>query len=376
MEFYVTLPPGLEDVVADEITGLGGNILEIREGKGRVFFEGNEVLIAKLNYLARCIERVILLLRAVRFEKLEKKDDLDHVYRAIRDLDFSFLQERSFAIRSMRIGSHEFTSMDVARVAGQAVIDSFLENYGKRLRVDLTNPDVIIRVDVVHKELLVGIDTTGDDALHKRWWRVYNHPAHLNSNIACAMIKIAEWSRNESLVDPMCGSGTIPIEAAMIGRDIPPGKNRDFAFLKIDWQEDLNFIVSRWKESKERIEIYGIEKFRKHLEGARKNAENAGVADTVNFFLGDATKLEGEYDCIIVNPPYGLRIAKKGVIKTLYEKFVEAAKRCMHDESRLVIITSEYELIKSVFEKTGLIISEERYVRYGGLATKLFLARR
>ncbi len=365
MEFYATLPPGIEDIASKEVEKLGGKTFEIRKGKGRIFFEGNEELIPKLNCLARCLERVVVLMLRGKFKSL------DDIYSAIKALDFHFLDDKSFAIRSTRAGSHDFTSIDVARVAGQAVIDSFMESYGKRLKVNLDEPDVIIRVDVVDNEFFVGIDTTGDDALHKRWWRVYNHPAHLNSTIACAMIELSTWNNRKSLVDPMCGSGTIPIEAALIGRNIPPNKNREFAYFKLYGEK-----VAYTNEVNKKLELYGIEKFKKHLYGAKRNAENAGVIDTIKFELGDATDLKGEFDCIITNPPYGLRIARKGIIKRLYEKFCISAKNCMHSESRLVVITAEHKTMESAAKKAGLEIEHSRFVRYGGLLTKIFVFQR
>ncbi len=364
MDFYATMPPGIEDIAANELEKLGARITEIRAGKGRIFFAANKKLVPKLNLAARCVERIVVLMYRGHFSSL------DDIYAAVRDLDFSILRGKSFAVRSMRAGMHDFTSVDVARVAGQAVIDSFMERFGERLRVNLDEPDVIIRVDVVDDELFVGVDTTGDQALHKRWWRVYNHPAHLNSTIACSLVFLAGWDKRKSLVDPMCGSGTIPIEAAMIGRNIAPGKNRKFAFFELCDEKLPDF-----PETMDKMEIHGIEKFKKHISGAIKNAENAGVADTIEFVLGDATKLEGTYDCIITNPPYGLRIARKGVISSLYEKFCRAAKNCMHEDSKLVVITAEHKLFRSAAEKAQLTVEHERFVKYGGLLTKVFVFR-
>ncbi|WP_202320580.1 tRNA (guanine(6)-N2)-methyltransferase [Archaeoglobus neptunius] len=359
MKFYATLAPGLEDVAAEEVRRLGGDVTEIRVGKGRLFFEGSRKLIDRINRYSRTLERLNVLLYRGTFS------GLDDIYSAVKNLEFDFLNGKSFAIRSMRSGTHNFTSIDVARVAGQAVIDSFQESYGKRLKVNLNNPDVIIRAEVVENEFFVGIDTTGDDALHRRWWRVYNHPAHLNATIACSMLKIAGWNPKKSLIDPMCGSGTIPIEAALMGRNVP--NKRSFAY------ENLCQITKNDSEkiSSIRMELYGTEKFRKHLEGATLNAESAGVADTITFSLGDATELSGSYDIIATNPPYGLRIWKKSAIRLLYEKFAIAAKKCMND--RLVLITAEYRIFEECAERVGLELIHDRFVKYGGLLTKILL---
>lgn len=363
MDFYATLPPGLEDVAAEELMGFGAEIAEIRHGKGRIFFSGNPELIPLVNRYSRTLERLnILLLR-------EDVNSIEEIYRSVKSLDFDFLRGKSFAVRSLRVGVHDFTSLDIARISGQAVIDSFLERNGERLRVDLENPDVIIRVELIDRELFVGIDTTGDDAMHKRWWRVYNHPAHLNAAIACAMVKLSNWSPEESLIDPMCGSGTIPIEAVLMARKVP--NRRSFAY-----QRFLKLSETEEKVENVKLRVYGIEKFRKHLEGAMRNAKNAGVADTIEFSLGDATKLQGEFDVIVTNPPYGLRIHRKGAIEKLYRDFAVSAKRVMSGDSRLVLITSEHEIFRKASEEAGLSLIHERSVKYGGLLTKIMVFAR
>jgi len=358
VKFYATLPPGLEDVAAKEIVELGGKVEEIRHGKGRIFFSGEKSMIPAINHLSRTLERLNLLLLRCSVESL------DDIYREVRGLDFSFIRG-SFAVRSLRVGEHDFRSLDIARVAGQAVIDSFMESHGERLRVNLSDPDVILRVELVENELFVGVDTTGDDAMHKRWWRVYNHPAHLNAAIACGMLRLAEWNEHERLIDPMCGSGTIPIEAALMARRVP--NKREFAYRKFCSKK------FEWEERDVRLRLFGIERFRKHLEGALKNAENAGVLDTITFIQGDALKMTGEYEVIITNPPYGLRIYRKGAIERLYRNFIIAAKRCMNQDSRLAVITSEYKILASAAEDAGLQCTHERFVRYGGLLTKIMV---
>jgi len=369
MQLYVTLPPGLEDIAAREIESLGGKVTEIRHGKGRVFFEGDLELMAKLNYMARTIERVMILMTVEKFK------DLDDIYRIVKNLDFTWIKpDQSFAIRPLRAGEHNFTSLDVGRVAGQAVIDSYREARGVRLNVDLDEPDVIIRVDVIFDEVYVGIDTTGDEALHKRGYRVYDHPAPLNPAIASSLIMLSDWNQDKSLLDPMCGSGTILIEAAMMCRNIPPQKFRKekFLFVNIYGSDLLNDIRESIEENNDKATIIGIEKFRKHIRGARMNANAAGVGDTVEFIQGDATRLcLDEVDIIVTNPPYGLRIARKGIIEELYDGFLRSAKDVVMD--KIVIITAEDKILRNKALKYEYKIEKELKVKYGGLDTSVFV---
>ncbi|WP_290899200.1 tRNA (guanine(6)-N2)-methyltransferase [Ferroglobus sp.] len=362
MIFYSTTSPGFEDVAAEELKELGCKIKEERRGKGRVFFEAKIEDIPKLNCFSRCSERIVLLLGRFKVERFED------VYKAVKQIDFSFIKpEQSFAIRSNRVGEHDFTSMDIAREAGQAVIDRYKEDFGVRLRVNLDEPDVIIRCDLVDDDFVVGVDTTGDEALHKRNYRIYQHPAPLNPTIASSLIRLSGWSHEYSLLDPMCGSGTILIEAGLMARNIPTCKFRkDFAFKKL-----FQFPEIEWEERDVELELYGIEKFRKHVEGARKIAEYVGIP--IKFIQGDARKLDEYFesvDYIITNPPYGLRIARKGIIEDLYSKFFESASKIL--ERRLVMITAEKKIARE-YATRFFEIKEERSVMYGGLNCSVFV---
>ncbi len=365
MIFYATLPPGLEEVSAKEIEGFGGKVTEIRRNRGRVFFEGDLELMAKLNYMARTIERVMILLEVERFESL------DDIYRIVRNLDLDWIKpDQSFAIRPLRVGEHDFTSLDVGRVVGQAVIDSYMEARGVRLRVNLDEPDVIIRVDVIFDEVYVGIDTTGDEALHRRGYRVYNHPAPLNPTIASAMVMLSKWRPEEILVDPMCGSATIPIEAGMIGKNLPPqAKRRDFQFVRIFGYDLLRKVIESMNFIDREMTLVGVERFRRHLLGAKLNCREAGV--DVHLIQGDATEpCLKEADVIITNPPYGLRIARKGLVERLYEGFLKSAREMTE---RLAVITAEDRIFREKALKLDYVIEREIWVKYGGLDTRIFL---
>ncbi len=374
MRFYATLPPGLEHVSAREVEELGGRITEIRKGRGRIFFEGDLKLMVRLNYMARTLERIMILLAIERFETL------DDIYRIVKNLDFSWIKpNQSFAIRPLRAGEHDFTSLDVGRIAGQAVIDSYMESKGVRLKVDLDEPDVIIRVDVIFDEVYVGIDTTGDESLHRRGYRVYDHPAPLNPTIASSLIMLSGWNPDKSLLDPMCGSGTILIEAAMIGRKIAPQKFRKEKFLFTNIYD--KGILEEVKEEAEKLEkrdvkmtLIGIERFRKHIRGGITNAKAAGVKDTIDFIQADATMVcLKDVDIAITNPPYGLRIARKGVIEDLYDGFLRSTKDVVAE--RIVVITAEDKILREKALKNDYEIEKEFWVRYGGLDTKVFVLK-
>ncbi len=306
---------------------------------------------------------MLILLENRKFEVLED------IYKITKDIDYNFIKpEQAFAVRANRVGSHNFTSMDVARVAGQAIIDAYMESRQKRLKVNLDEPDVIIRVDVIHDEVFVGVDTTGDNALHKRWYRVYHHPASLNASIAASLIRLAGWNENKVLLDPMAGGGTILIEAALMGRNIATGKNRDFAYFKI-----FGEILSEEHEKEIFMDLYGIEKYRKHVVGATRNARAAGVADTIKFLQGDATKLEGiEANTVVTNPPYGLRIGSKRIIEELYSGFLDSLQNVLSDDATVVIITSNDKILRKYAEVLGYVIEEEIGVKYGNLDTAVF----
>lgn len=207
--FIATTNQGLEDIVAEEINE--SFQIKAYPGIGLVKFEGEFDLIYKVNLKCRTIHKLILLLHETKFK------DLNDLYKEVKSIDFSeyIKRDHSFAVRTERIGLHNFTSIDASAIIGKAIIDSYKEIKGIRLKVNLDNPDIEFYCRIKHNEFLIGINTTGE-SLHKRGYRVYNHPASLKTTLACSMIKISEWKGREILLDPMCGGGTIPIETAHI----------------------------------------------------------------------------------------------------------------------------------------------------------------
>ncbi len=377
MDYYITLSPGLEKISKNEIEFFGGKIKEVRENRGRIFFSGDLEIIPKINYLSRTVERLNILLHREEIPNISLEDVYDRVY----NIDWTewVKEEQSFAIRPLRAGEHSFTSIDIGRVAGEALIKSYQKDKNVRLKVNLDEPDVIVRVEVIFDELIVGIDTTGDVALDKRGYRVFNHPAHLNATIASSLIYLSEWKDDEVLLDPMCGSGTIPIEGALMKRNIPIGKFREnkygFKFIDIFGYELLDKIKKEIAENKNIYKIIGLDRNQKYLDGAKENAKNAEVLDTINFICGDATKLHERFDSvdvIIANPPYGIRMGNKRVVKKLYNEFLSSVKKIMHGSSRLIVITAEDRMFRDAIIKNNFEVKDEFNVMFGGLMTRVF----
>lgn len=369
--FYATTPQGLEDIAALELKELGADV--ISWGKGRVSFKAPFPFFYRANYLARTIHRIVILLLRAHVR------DLDEIYERARSLDWSFIaKEQAFAVRPRRIGAHPFTSQDLGRVVGQAVIDGYFKAYGHRLQVNLEDPDVAINAELYDDELLMGIDTTGDTALSKRGYRLYQHPAPLNPAVASNLVRLSGWDPSRSLLDPMGGSGTILIEAALAGLHIPPGHWRErYAFERL-----LFFDRKRWEEvreeAEERVErrplqLFGMEKFEKHVRGAQLNAERAGVVFTIKFLQGDATKDPlPPSDFIVTNPPYGLRIGRRRLMSHLYGELLDNLRRWGQEGTKVLVITGEFHAFEEALLKRGLALLHRREVLLGDLPTKVF----
>jgi len=343
MEFLLTTERGIEGVAAQEVYELIRRRAKLA-GEGRLRVQGRAEHILTLNYCSNSLHRVVLLLAKGEVSSLEE------IYTLVRRIPFEeyISPEQSFAVRASRFGEHKFTSMDIARVAGQAVIDAYRAALGVRLKVNLDSPDVVVRVELRHSLCFVGIDTTGE-SLHRRGYRVYQHPAPLKPSISYALVRIAEWNSKESLLDPFCGSGTICIEAARYAMRMPNLLRKDnFLFWKLNFlpHEEFRKMMARAETRVRKVElsVQGCDISSKHVAGARQNAERAGVE--VSFFTCDATKISLDYDRIVTNLPYGLRIGSRRKIAKLYRKF-ERNLFSSDAWRRAVILTAAPELFEA-----------------------------
>ena len=346
--------PGLEDISAIEIKNLLENLEEITIRPhgilGRIMVKVNAPIFEAaqiLNEKARSIEKVIVLLGICKADRT--KSGLKNIYEVIKNSKVSNLLTpyETFGVRPSREGRHEYTSLDIGRVGGDAIIDRVREIFGERPAVNLKHPSIIVYCDVVGDICMVGIDTTGDMALHKRGYRVFDHPAALRPTIAYAMIKIADVKEKEILLDPFCGGGSILIEAACVYK---------------------------------KLRLFGIDVFAQNIKGAYLNAVCAGVSGKITFIVGDATKLDRifniEVDKIICNPPYGirqLRGERRKEIPQLYDKFLSSASKILANNGVICIITPKRKTVELAVDKSKLQIYHERKVYHGGLKAYIFV---
>jgi len=372
---------GIEDLVIDDLKKEFGIVGKYAGLRGKIFFNEDIQKVILLNFAARSINRIIILLA------LDEAENLKDIRRIVGSINWEeyISPEQSFAVKAERVGKHDFTSLDLAREAGATIIETFKESTGKRLKVNLKEPDVIVIAELISNQFLLGIDTTGH-SLHMRRYRVYNHPMPLRTTLAYLLVRLSSWNADEILLDPTCGGGTIPIEAALYARQMPivTFRKREYALYKLRFIDEI--ITERIKEellkkvkATLKMRIYGLDINKKHVEGAFANATSAMVADTIDFIHGDARELtkyfkEESVDVIVSNPPYKLSNRKR--LRKLYKDIIRNALRILREEGRAVFLTSEIKVMKKELEDLGINFSLRKILRYGSLNTGIFIFRK
>lgn len=351
MEFEFIAPChfGLEAVLKMEITKLGLEITEVEDGK--VTFRGDESALARANIFLRTTERI--LLKAGRF-KAETFDELFEKTKAIEWERFIPKDGRFWVTKANSVKSKLFSPSDIQSIMKKAIVERLKPVYGLNTFPE-TGAEYPLRVSIVKDIVTIGIDTSGE-SLHKRGYRKFTAKAPITETLAAALIMLTPWNGSRHLVDPFCGSGTFPIEAAMMALNIAPGMDRSFTaeswknFIpKKVWYsaaEEANDLVVKDKE----LSIQGYDIDPEVLNFARSNAKLAGVDKYIHLQQRPVAKLShpGKYGFVITNPPYGERLEEKEALKPLYKEIGDAMQRL--DTWSFYIITS-YEEAEAAIEK-------------------------
>lgn len=381
---------GIEDIVVQELMSLG---IETRPRpfglSGWVLgFVDEPLTLARICYQARTIYRGLLVLAEGDVRRTQ--EGLQDIYEIVKIVDWTewMPPEATFCVRSTRSGRHQYQSPDIERISGQAIIDKILDLTGQRQKVRLAQPDVMVRVDVTGEKCIVGIDFVGEEAMHRRGYRVYDHPAAINSVLASGMVLASGWKPEEQLVDPMCGSGTILIEAALIAKKVPGGffRKENFAFRSLPYFSGLKFedLILEWDSMCEwgvSAKIFGSDILPKHISGAQLNAERALVADTISWQILDAADLpkvfaKGEVQCIISNPPFGVRSGSVARAKEAHRLLIQVADEVLSDDGRLLVITHHPDWIEMLIPFVNFSISQRYDVLHGDLPADILVIRR
>ncbi len=315
---------GLEEVLAQELTELGASNIEI--GRRMVSFTGDKEMMYKANF---CLRTAIRILKPIKHFKANTADE---VYEAIKEIHWEDYLDcmHSFSVDAVVFSTEFRHSKFVAYKVKDAIVDYFREKTGNRPSVRINNPDLALNIHVAEDQCTLSLDSSGE-SLHRRGYRQEQVEAPLNEVLAAGMILMTGWRGECDLIDPMCGSGTIPIEAALIARNIAPGVFRkEFGFEKWkDFDQEL-FDTIYNDDSKEREfehRIYGYDNNPKANEIAIHNVKAAGVSKDVVLKIQPFQQFEQptEKSIIITNPPYGERISTEDLLG-LYSMIGERLK--------------------------------------------------
>lgn len=366
-QFFAPCPRGLEIVLEQELGALGASGLF--KVDGGVHFAGTLTLGYRVNLESRIASRVMW-----RVAKAKYRSD-DDIYKIALALPWSKWFDVTQTIRVNLVATRSpLKSLDFATLRiKDAVCDSFRTECGKRPSVDTQNPDVRIHAYLDAETVTLYLDLSGDP-LFKRGWRGATGEAPLRENLAAGIVRLSGWDGAEALLDPMCGSGTLVIEAAMIALDIAPGGRRSFGFERLK-----NFDRAAWEalkadalareKSRTVLPIVGSDLYGDELRHARANANAAGLDGVITLKQANVLEMPAPASSgvIVTNPPYGVRLGNSDDLATFYPKLGDALKQKFAGW-RAYILSADMALPKLI----RLSASKRTVLFNGALECRLF----
>ncbi len=341
---------GLEAVLKREIYDLGYEITKVEDG--RVTFEGDEEAVCRANIFLRTAERVMI--QVGRF----KATTFEELFQGIKNLPWEeYIPEdgKFWVKKASSINSKLFSPSDIQSIAKKAMVERMKQKYHKEWFKE-DGAAYPVRIFLLKDEVTVALDTSGD-SLHKRGYRTMTSKAPLTETLAASLIMLTPWRKDRILVDPFCGSGTFPIEAAMIAANIAPGMNRDFTAEEWTNMIDRKLWYECVKEAEDmidttvKVDIQGYDIDGDVIKAARENAKRAGVEHMIHFQQRAVADLSHpkKYGFIITNPPYGERLEDKADLPELYTQIGQAYQRL--DSWSMFLITSYTDTEKYIGRK-------------------------
>lgn len=337
---------GLEEVLAGELIELGANNVQIE--RRAVSFTGDKRMLYTANFCLRTASRVLM---PIAIFKAKKTDD---IYENVKLIDWSqYMTAKTSFLIDATVYSELFRhSQFITYRVKDAIVDWWMEHGGVRPNVQLTSPDLYLNIHIAGDTITVSLDSSGE-SLHKRGYRVANTQAPINEALAAGMLLLAGWKGQSDFYDPMCGSGTLLIEAALIARNIPPGIYRKgFAFEKwanfdADLFEDVSSDDSRERDFNHKI--YGSDAGFYAVQAAIKNVKSAGLQrdiDVRQIRIQEIKLAEKNTEgaLIMINPPYGERLAQDKDVLRLYQDMGTTLKHQFNGANAWIISSNEAAL--------------------------------
>lgn len=367
LECIVPCHFGLEAVLKREIIDLGYDILSVEDG--RVMFLGDAEAVCRANVFLRSAERVLIHVGTFHAETF---DELFEGTKALPWEEFIPQDGKFWVAKAASVKSKLFSPSDIQSIMKKAMVERMKRSY----KTDWFKEDgdrYPVRVFIKKDEVTVGLDTTGE-SLHKRGYRKLTAKAPIAENLAAALIMLTPWNKSRILVDPFCGSGTFPIEAALMAANIAPGMNRNFLAEKWDgviskreWYDcidEANDLI----DFSEMPDIQGYDLDPEMVRISRENAKLAGVEQYIHFQRRDVGQLSHpkKYGFLITNPPYGERLEDKKDLPNLYKTLGERFKAL--DDWSMFVITSYENAVKDM----GLHADKNRKIYNGMMKTYFY----
>ena len=365
LKFCVPCLFGLEGLCADELKRLGMN--SVRAENGRVLFSGGNNDIARANLNIGVGERVLLVVGETRAESFEALFEGVHAMPWDRYIP----ADGAFPVKGHSLGSKLHSIPDCQSIIKKAVVERLKAKYKVEWLAE-TGAKYQIQFAIMNDTAVLYIDTSGA-GLHKRGYRPSGNVAPLRETLAAAIVKLSRFRGREQVCDPFCGSGTIPIEAALAAMNRAPGLNRDFTAQKWIWL-DAKTWTDAAAEAKSReyhgtYDIWGGDIDPKSIEAAKENAKRAGVSEHVRFEVADAVGFHRDSPggIIMTNPPYGERVMLHGEAEAIYRKFGASASKL--EDWKMYILSSHTE-----FERAfGKSATKKRKLYNGMIKCDLFM---
>ena len=344
-QLLAVCPMGLEAVVSKEIQELG---YTTTVENGKIFFEGDEAAIVKCNLWLRTADRIKIVVgqfNATTFDELFEKT---------KELPWETIIEKegNFPVQGRSVKSTLYSVPDCQAIVKKAIVERLKSAYKEKGWLDESGAKYPVEVSLLKDKALLTIDTSGS-GLNKRGYRLAQGEAPIKETLAASLIKLANWTGDTPLIDPFCGSGTIAIEACLIAQNIAPGFNRDFVSETWDIMPDRLYDELRDEADQQAnydrpLKIYASDIDPEMIEIARRNAEEVGLSDIINFKVQDVNTLSiesAEPVALIGNPPYGERIGDRAEVEEMYRYIGQLMQEHPYLSTYILTSNNEFEFL-------------------------------